>query len=148
MDTSSEMRVKLARFIEQRRGRTDATNIICNSCLELGDEIAIEGDGYEWSASIVSEGLSFTEHSSCEGWMRLSLWLQGVLEASHVPWNQMLAEVKRRVNLFVENEWRYILFLMEEEMVNMTREIIFCDWHDFWRSKQRFWEKIWRNQMV
>ena len=145
MDISSEMRVKLARFIEQRRGRTDATNIICNSCLEFGDKMAIEGDGCGWS---VSEGLSFTEHSSCEGWMRLSLWLQGLLEASHVPWNQMLAEVERRVSLFMENEWRYILFLMKEEMGNMTREIIFCDWHDFWRSKQQFWEKIWRNEMV
>jgi|TARA_B100001741_G_C16511856_1_gene580143 hypothetical protein len=147
MDIPSEMRVKLARFIEQRRGRTDATNIICNSCLEKADKIAMEGGaGPEWDRFTVSESLArIIDHSSCEQWIRLCLWLQGILDTSYVPWNEIRTKVKRRVNLFVENEWRNILFLTEEEMIHMTRAIIYGDNHGW---SQNMWEEKWRKEMV
>ena len=134
------MRVKLARFVEERR--------VCPSCLEGADEIAIKGESvHPWGeVTTVSEKLAIDiEHSSCEKWIRLSWWLHGVLEASYIPWNEMRAEIKRRVDLYVEDEdqWRNILLLMEEEMLHMTREVI---WHD--RHKQHVWEEKWRDEMV
>jgi len=141
MTNPSEMRVKLARFVEERR--------VCTSCLGGADRIAIEGESVSWGEVItVSEKLgfeNFIEHSSCEKWIRLSWWLFGVLDASYVPWDEMRAEIKRRVDLYVEDEdqWRNILLLMEEEMVHMTREVIWWD-----RHKQHVWEEKWRDEMV
>tara|TARA_B100000214_G_scaffold362184_1_gene326374 strand:- start:750 stop:1172 length:423 start_codon:yes stop_codon:yes gene_type:complete len=139
MKKPSEMRFKLARFVERKK--------VCPECLEAADCITIRGDiQNDWRVTTVSNQLQ-TDclHQNCETWIRLSLWLQGELNVSFIPWVDLHAYIS--CNLYLEpkeKKWSQIFLLMEEEMEHMIRDVILkvpCTQH------QEEWEKEWMEKM-
>ena len=140
MKKPSEMRFKLARFVERKK--------VCPECLEAADFITIRGDiQNDWRVTTVSDQLQ-TDclHQYCEAWIRLSLWLQGELNVSFIPWVDLHAYIN--CNLYLEpkeKKWSQIFLLMEEEMEHMIRDVILkppCT------QNQEEWEKEWMEKMA
>ena len=140
MKKPSKMRFKLARFVEQKK--------VCVECLETADCVTIRGDvPYDWGVTTVSDQLQRDcHHQHCETWIRLSLWLQGELNVSYVPWVDLHAYVS--CNLYIEpkeKKWGQIFLLMQEEMEHMIRDAVMkppC------MQGQDEWEKEWMEKMV
>lgn len=140
MKKPSAMRFKLARFVDQKK--------VCAECLEAADCVTIRGDvSYGWGVETVSDQLQGDcRHQYCETWIRLSLWLQGELNVSYVPWVDLHAYVS--CNLYLEpkeKKWGQIFLLMQEEMEHMTRDAVL---RPAWLMCQDEWEKEWVEKMV
>jgi hypothetical protein len=140
MKKPSTMRFKLARFVDQKK--------VCAECLEAADCVTIRGDvPYGWGVKTVSDQLQGDcRHQYCETWIRLSLWLQGELNVSYVPWVDLHAYVS--CNLYLEpkeKKWGQIFLLMQEEMEHMTRDAVL---RPAWLMCQDEWEKEWVEKMV
>jgi hypothetical protein len=141
MPKPSKVRVKLARFVEQRK--------VCPDCLEEADKIVMRGDvvGY-WKTVTVSGQLQRDcHHERCETWVRLSLWLLGDLDVNDVPWVDLHAYV--RSNMYMhpnEKMWDGVFLLMEEELENMTRTL--CLEYQWgmrgWHGWVNEWNEVWR----
>ena len=139
MASPSEMRVKLARFVEQSK--------VCPDCLEEADKIVMRGDvERDWGTVTVSDQLQRDcHHDHCETWVRLSLWLLGELDVSYVPWVDLHAYV--RCNMYMhrnEKMWDGVFLLMEEELENMTRTVCLKGAWGNWHGWVNEWNEVWR----
>jgi hypothetical protein len=139
MSRPSEMRVKLARFVEQSK--------VCPGCIEEADKIVMRGDGeQDWGTVTVSDQLQRDcHHERCETWVRLSLWLLGELDVSDVPWVHLHAYV--RSNMYMhpnEKMWDGVFLLMEEELENMSRTLCLKGAWGNWHGWVDEWNEVWR----